>query len=154
MEVFDNGAVPLTSPMCRALGITQAIDGLTGWDERQCRLSPRLLVEAIIVNLSGSRKPLYLIHEYFQHMDVATRFGPGIQARDLNDNALARALDKLARAGPLYGTIALAAARLGFPPDIYLREIPPMELARSSNRKLWPRVRNIGLSLTRLSSKQ
>jgi transposase len=113
MEIFNNGPAPLISAMCRSLGITQAIDRLTEWDERQCKLSPGLLVEAMIINLLGSRKPLYLMHEYFQHMDVATLFGPGIQARDLNDDALARALDKLARAGPglVYGTIALAAAR-------------------------------------------
>jgi hypothetical protein len=113
MEIFNNGPAPLISAMCRSLGITQAIDRLTEWDERQCKLSPGLLVEAIIINLLGGRKPLYLMHEYFQHMDVATLFGPGIQARDLNDDVLARALDKLARAGPgpVYGTIALAAAR-------------------------------------------
>ena len=113
MEVFNNGPDPVISTMRRSPGITQAIDRLTQWDERQCKLSPGVLVEAIIINLLGNRKPLYLMHEYFEHVDVATLFGPGIQARDLKDDALPRALDKLAQAGPglVYGTIALAAAR-------------------------------------------
>jgi hypothetical protein len=66
MEVFNNGPAPLISALCRALGITHAIDWLTVRDERQCNLSPGLLVEAII-NLLASCKPLYLIHEYFHH---------------------------------------------------------------------------------------
>jgi hypothetical protein len=33
-EVLNNGPAPLISAMCRALGITQAIDRLTEWDDR------------------------------------------------------------------------------------------------------------------------
>ncbi|MEW6523526.1 MAG: IS1634 family transposase, partial [Bacillota bacterium] len=112
-EVFNNGPAPVISAMCRSLGITQALNRLVEWDERQCKLAPGLLVEAIIINVLCNRKPLYRMHEYFSKVDVPTLFGPGIQAAHLNDDALARALDKLAQAGPgrVYGTIALEAAQ-------------------------------------------
>ncbi|MEW6522197.1 MAG: IS1634 family transposase [Bacillota bacterium] len=112
MWIYHDAEAPMISGMCRSLGITQAIDEMVEWEERQYKLSPGLRVEAMIVNILMGRKPLYRLHEFFEDVDVSKIFDPGIEADDWTDDAMARALDKLAAAGPekVYGAVALAAA--------------------------------------------
>ena len=81
------------------------------WDDKQCKLSPGLRVEAVIINTLMNRRPLYRLEEFFSDMDVSKMFGPGVKADDINDDAVGRALDKLAEANPreVYGTVSLKA---------------------------------------------
>lgn len=56
--------------------------------------------------------------EFYGELETSLLFGPDVRAEDLNDDALARALDKLAAAGParVYMTVAARAlARMQVP---------------------------------------
>lgn len=46
------------------------------------------------------RTSLWRLHEVLEGQDLAVLFRPGIVSTDFNDDALARALDKLAKANP------------------------------------------------------
>jgi len=111
LEVFRDGPAPMISAICRDIGLTQTIDAMATWDDSQCTLSPGLRVEAIIINTLMNRRPLYRLEQFFAGMDVSKLFGPGVTASALNDDAMGRALDKLAEAGAgeVYGTVALQA---------------------------------------------
>lgn len=111
-RAYRDGPAPVISGICRSIGLTRMVNGMVSWDDRQCKLSPGLRIEAIIINTLMNRWPLYRMERFFAGMDGQKIFGPGIIAGDLNDDALGRALDKLAVAGPreVYGTIALQVA--------------------------------------------
>lgn len=44
LEVFRDGPAPMISAVCRDIGLTQTIDEMVAWDNRQCTLSPGLRV--------------------------------------------------------------------------------------------------------------
>ena len=103
------GPAPLVAAMCDAVGLVQVIDQLVEWDAAQCRLSPGTRVKALIVNILTARQPLYRVGEAFRESDPELVLGRGVAISDLNDNALARALDKLYAAGPKRVFAAVAA---------------------------------------------
>ncbi len=58
-----------------------------------------LAVKAMILNALGfSSRPLYLSSEFFENKPVETLLGQGLEASDLNDDSLGRALDALFQA--------------------------------------------------------
>ena len=95
--------------MCDAIGITQVVDQLVEWDPGQCRLTPGMRIKALIVNILTARRPLYRVAEAFEDGDVELALGAGVGIGDLSDDSLARALDKLAAAGPKRVYSALGA---------------------------------------------
>jgi len=115
ISVYHDGPAPLIAAMCRAIGLMKTINDMLRWDPSQCKISPGSRIEAMIINVLTNRRPLYKLEEFFKNIDVEKVFGPGIEAGDLNDDAMGRALDKLAEAGPkeVYCTVALRALRKG-----------------------------------------
>ena len=65
----------------------------------------------MIINALANRRPLYRLAHYFFDVDGAKPFGPAVTVRQLNDDAMGRALDTLAAADPkeVYATVALGA---------------------------------------------
>ncbi len=84
------------------------------WDPKQCRLSPGTLLEALVINILVARKPLYRVEEFYSEMNLNVIFGEEITADAFNDDALGRALTKLAKAHPnrVYLALALSAIKV------------------------------------------
>ena len=94
------GAAPLVRAMCEAIGLRTLIDQQLEWDEARCKLSPGERIQALILNILTGHQPLYRVWESFEDTDCELLLGRGVAPEDLNDDALARALDKLHAAGP------------------------------------------------------
>jgi transposase len=105
------GPLPLVAAIIRDLGLIELLDQLLPWDPVRCRLSPGQRIAALIVNMLGGHRPLYRVGEFYRQTVPELLFGPEVHAGLLSDDALARALDKLADAGPkaVYGAVALRA---------------------------------------------
>ena len=103
------GAGPLIRAMAERIGLVPTIDALVGWDPSRCRLSPGERILALIIHWLTDREPLYPVWEAFDLTDVPLLLGAGITAADLTDDALGRALDKLAAAGAAAVFSAVAA---------------------------------------------
>lgn len=108
------GSTAVVSAMCDAIGLSETIDECVNWDEKQCRLSPGTRVKAIIINILAGRSPLYLVHEFYETMDLPALFGDGVKASDFEDYSLARALDKVSEAEPkkVFSSVTLKAHSL------------------------------------------
>lgn len=109
--ITPSGSAPLIARMCDEINLTGIIDRLVTWDEKQCRTSPGTLIKGLVINILSCREPLYRVQEYFDELDMELLFGEGIQASAFNDDALGRALNKLAKADPqrVFDSIALSA---------------------------------------------
>lgn len=105
------GALPLLQRISSEIGLVETIDEIVEWDRARCHLSPGRRVEALVLNTLAGRTPLYRVEEFYEDTATELIFGPGVTAEDLNDDCLARALDKLADAGPrkIYSAVALRA---------------------------------------------
>lgn len=104
------GAGPLIRALCEAIGLREVIDENLAWDDRRCKLSPGERIQALMINILTRRRPLYRVWETFEETDVELVLGEGITYEDLNDDALARALDKL-QAADARLIFSLVAAR-------------------------------------------
>ena len=51
INVFEAGSAPLIAAMCNEIHLANIIDQLVPWDENQCRLSPGLRIQALVVNV-------------------------------------------------------------------------------------------------------
>ncbi len=103
------GAAPILRALADRIGLVPVIDQMVAWDPERCRLSPGERVLALVLNLLTDRQPLYQVTDAFRLTDVPLLLGPGVTAEDLTDDALGRALDKLAAAGPAAVFSAVAA---------------------------------------------
>lgn len=54
----------------------------------------------MLLNIFSGRTPLYRVEDFFKGQDLPNLFSVGIKPSDFNDDALARALDKLIEKGP------------------------------------------------------
>lgn len=106
-----SGVTVAAAHIAREIGVVDVINHMVRWDEQQCHLSPGERVLALIVGILFDRTSLWRLHEVLLDQDLPVLFRPGIAATDFNDDALARALDKLARAGPerVFATLATRA---------------------------------------------
>jgi len=113
-KILNAGAAPLVAAFCREIKLRDIIDEMVTWDPKQCRLSPGTLIEALIINVLTARKPLYRVEEFYREMNLNVLFGEGITADAFNDDALGRALTKLAKAHPnrVYLALALSAIKV------------------------------------------
>ncbi|MCL6441909.1 MAG: IS1634 family transposase [Alicyclobacillus sp.] len=110
------GPSVLIHRLCEEIDFVDTIDRLLQWDSARCTLSPGQRIEALVINILSGRDPLYQVRGFYQDQDVELLFGQGVTADALNDDALARALDKLYEASPwkVYSTLSLhALAKLG-----------------------------------------
>ena len=103
------GAGPILAAVARRIGRVATIDQLLTWDATRCRLSPGERILVLILNLLTEREPWYQVDDAFRLTDPALLLGAGITEDDLGDDALGRALDKLAHAGPAAVFSAVAA---------------------------------------------
>ena len=92
----------------RQMGVVDTLDAMLTWDRAQCNLSPGTRLLALILCALFDRTALSRVERIFARQDIPVLLGPGVQARDLNDDALGRALDKLAQARPatVFHTVA------------------------------------------------
>ncbi|WP_164821503.1 IS1634 family transposase [Paenibacillus koleovorans] len=96
----------------------QTLNELLAWDPKRCKLSPGARIKALILNVLGGKDPFFHVERFYRDQDVELLFGAGVIADDLNDDALAHALDKLHEATPwkVYSALAIRAMRkLGLP---------------------------------------
>ncbi len=114
VNILSAGAAPLVAAFCREIKLRDTIDDMVTWDPKQCRLSPGTLLEALVINVLVARKPLYRVEEFYSEMNLNVIFGEEITADGFNDDALGRALTKLAKAHPnrVYLALALSAIKV------------------------------------------
>src|SRR5579875_2256137 len=86
--------------MLRRMQFVETVNELLEWDESQCKLSPGQRLLALVIAIVENRKALYRIHRFYAERDAELLLGEGVEAADLNDKTLARALDKLSAADP------------------------------------------------------
>jgi hypothetical protein len=79
------------------LGIAEAIDEQMAPAVQGANLSVDTRIKAMLIQILTDRKALYRMEEWFAKQDVELLLGPGITAKQLNDDALSRALDHLHR---------------------------------------------------------
>ena len=92
----------------RQMGVVDTLDAMLTWDRAQCNLSPGPRLLGLILCALFDRTALSRVERILVRQDIPVLLGPGVQARDLNDDALGRALDKLAQARPatVFHTVA------------------------------------------------
>ncbi|MCP3775987.1 IS1634 family transposase [Paenibacillus sp. MZ04-78.2] len=115
---YTSGPAVLVDRLCREIEFEQTLNELLPWDASRCKLSPGARIKALVINVLSGKDPLCHVKRFYRDQDVELLFGDGVTADDLNDDALARALDKLHEATPwkVYSTLAIRAMRkLGLP---------------------------------------
>lgn len=107
------GASQLLAALCDELGIERLVNETVAWNHAYWKHSPGTHVKALIINALCSRRPLYLIEEFYRDLDVNLLFGGQAEASDFNDDVLSRTLDRLyeAESWKVYSTVALSALR-------------------------------------------
>src|SRR5512135_208702 len=103
----------IVSGVCEEIGIAAYIDRRAG--ETKHHVSMGTATVAMILNgLGFSNRRLYLVPQFFANKPVEHLLEPGIQAADLTDDCLGRALDWLYAHDPtqLFAGIAMQARKL------------------------------------------
>ena len=110
---LNSGPTVLLNRLCEDIDFEETLNRLLSWDPARSKLSPGTRIKALVINILTGRDPLYKVERFYREQDVELLFGPGVTADDLNDDGLARALDKLYEATPwaVYSTLALHALR-------------------------------------------
>ncbi len=106
-RIVDAG--PLIRAICEQLDVCGVLDRALPWDDRRCKLSPGRRILALILCCFLRQRPLYRVSQGLELTDCELLLGRGVTPEDLNDDALGRALDKLAAAGPRAIFAALCA---------------------------------------------
>ena len=75
---------------------SETINNLVDWRTDNSKVSLGFLIETLIVTILRGRRPLWKIEEYWAQQKFDLMFeGSSISVEQLNDDAYARALDKL-----------------------------------------------------------
>jgi transposase len=101
----------LANKFLNMIGFSDFIDRSVEWDAKHWNVSPGNLAKAVIlVTFLQIRAPLYKIKNSFIGMDTEALFGKGVMPEHLNDDAIARALDRISDANPegLFSTLCLS----------------------------------------------
>lgn len=86
----------LVSGMYDELGLGVRIDELVQLDKTRRDVSIGTLCKALVLNgLGFTQRTLYMVSTFFEGKPVATLLSEGIEASQLNDSVLGRALDDL-----------------------------------------------------------
>lgn len=111
MQHFIMGASAIWSKLIDRFGWVQMIDEQA--QREDCKLSAGTRMKALLINIATDRKALYKVQEFYEKRDTEVLLGQGVQASDLNDDALGRALDILydLDMDKLYPQMALHTAR-------------------------------------------
>ena len=103
--------LPIVRQLCERIGLVQTIDAIV---PSQAKVSPGLMVLAMIMDTLSGRSPLYRIHQFFDEFDVEALLGRGLAAADFKDQAVGRAMDHIAQVGPLkvFSAVARKACKI------------------------------------------
>lgn len=103
-----SGVMTAVGWILRQFEVVATLDAMLSWDPTQCKLSPGTRLLALMLCALFDRTALCRVERVFARQDLPVLFGPGVAATDLNDDALGRALDKLAAARPatVFHTVA------------------------------------------------
>jgi len=102
----------LIAGMVEELGIVEVIDKAIVQDTNKRHLSIGQIVKALIINgLGFTGRPMYLTPQFFTTKATEILIGEGIEASQINDNTIGRAMDALYEYGvsPLFGQISVNA---------------------------------------------
>jgi transposase len=112
LRVSDVSFLPIVAAYVKKLGIVETVNRLC--PDAQSDVTPGHMVAAMILDTLSGRSPLYRLEKAFKHLDVELLLGSPIRAEQLNDDAAARTLDRVARVGtgPIFSSVALTAANL------------------------------------------
>lgn len=117
-QVLDH--LGLVAGMFDELGIGDVLNRATHQDPQMRDLTVGEAVKALVLNgLGFINHALYLVPRFFHNKPTSRRISPRVAPKQLNDDALGRALDTLYQYGvtELYSLIAATAApRLGLAP--------------------------------------
>ncbi len=103
----------IVAGVCEEIGLAAYVDRLAGKTNHHVSMGTATV--AMIVNgLGFSNRRLYLVPQFFANKPVEHLLGPGIQATDLSDDCLGRALDWLYAHDPtqLFAGIATQARKI------------------------------------------
>ncbi len=106
-EVMDHHGI--VAGICRDLKIAERINARIKSEDPRRIIQPGIAVVAMIINgLGFTNRRLYLTPQFFQSKAIEQLLGEGIQAEQLDDHALGKALDEIAEYGctDLYGEVA------------------------------------------------
>lgn len=108
---YNVGVGVVVREFVQRMQFVETLNELLPWDPKQCAVSPGQRILALVMAFVEDRKALYQMPELYQDRDVELLLGAGVQASQLNDKALGRALDKLFAADPkrVYSTICFRA---------------------------------------------
>ncbi len=110
----------LISGICKEFDIAGQIDSLLGASSAHQHVSTGQAVMAMLLNgLGFVNQRLYLVSKFFEDKPVERLIGPAIEASQLNDDRLGRALDTLHEHGltALFASLASnAMQQLGHKP--------------------------------------
>lgn len=106
---YQSGVPGVVGQLCREIGLVDVIDQAAEW-HKQAKMSPGERILALLLCIFTDRHALWRIEEFYERHDVEALFGEGVSSADFNDDALARALDKLHAAGA-QGVMATLAMR-------------------------------------------
>jgi len=81
------------------IGLVRLLDEALPWDDRQCKFSPGTRLLVLIFAILYDRTALYRVQQFLAYQDLPLLVGRPAVPEDFNDDALARALDKLWQAG-------------------------------------------------------
>ncbi len=95
LEVHSLGMKPVIAAMCDVLLIPEFIDQFIGPLDPRVKITIGVLIKAMIINILMGRTPLVHVENTFTKFECEILLGQGINPRDLNDDRLGDALEKL-----------------------------------------------------------
>jgi transposase len=97
INILNPGAAPVALSLARLAGIREIVDQFTGWSPNSRSTSPGILAESLTAAILCGCRPLYKVERFWESQTVEIFYKEdGITAGQLNDDAYARMLDKLA----------------------------------------------------------
>jgi len=111
-EVLDHHG--LVAAICEELQLKAKIDDRIGSKDPRRVVQPGTAIVAMIINgLGFTNRRLYLTPQFFQSKPIQMLLGEDVQAQDLNDHALGKALDEVADYGSsrLFAEMAFTIAK-------------------------------------------
>lgn len=95
ITTFTLNHLGLVTGICNDLKIVETIDGLIPSDPQQKVTSGQAVMSMILNGLGFSNRQLYLYPQFFDRKPVELLIDKNINAEDLNDDTIGRALDRV-----------------------------------------------------------
>lgn len=96
LEVVNMSNVPVVYQLCRMARIMESVNNAVTWRTDNSKVSPGFLIESLVISTLSNRKPLWKMHEFWSQEDLDFFYPElSLSTEWLNDDAYARALDKL-----------------------------------------------------------